>query len=1025
MSFSIIHLSDIHLVGNSDRINNRVIALKQACAGAIRNACDVVVAITGDVAYSGQTEQYQQADKILCEVSDYLRTEKNSNVSIVMVPGNHDCNFGNTNSVRDVLINSINPSIDADYFKTVNSTQENYAQFASKYGLQLNSVIETQEISVSGEKILFIKTNTAWMSVLHETPGRIIIPESMYPEIDHDDYKLIIALYHHPENWLNPDNKTKYIDFVRHNADIVLVGHEHLLDTYQQYNNTYSLLYNHGKELQDTDSAESAFSIFNFDETYQNYTLINFTWLDSGYKREDSIMMPFHRNAAVYESVFHPNDATLSVANDIGITINHFAKEDVILPDLYVCPYLRKTTYKASKKSSAIIKENVYDELKQNHINIITGSESSGKTAFMKSLYLMYAQDDICCIAINGCEIKTVDSSKLDDLIERYFVKQYSKAKLDEFRSLPKSKRVIIIDDIDYSALHGERRNTAIDYISDGFGCVYALLSSDVELPALLTLKSLNSMSSVVTYDILPLGNKKRRELISKWYHLHETTRDEEEIEKRIDSSAEQVDTFLGNGAGFIPAIPIFVICVLQNGDSFQQTYTGSQYGFLYETMIQKSLSSIAPEYKSSGAYNIDISIVSELAFYMLIHKKKTFSIDDISRIIDAFNISKKVEISKDDVIRKMIKAKIFYNDVSEGSLYKFKYPYIFYYFSGHYIAYHLNDEDVTTIIDEMSSKLYIEDYGNIMIFVCHFANNTRVIEAVLLNAYVTLDKFQLFDFKAADSVLSDISTAIKALIPNVIGADSDVECNKNDKLTRLDDAGINDGTVTDDSSVIDDELSDTEKDLAAISASFKTLDVLGQILQNYPGDIDGTLKVNIIDEIHKLGMRSVKAIIGTMGYLQNSLVEFIVERAKKENKAYRREDIESATKKLLDVLVSGMVRGMINKVAVSLNSPYLLPAAKEALLKENTISAKLILMDLKVNCLKTVDFQEITKLKEDLDNSKNTRFASCILSSIVSYYLSYNKCDYRLRAKLCAKFGFSEKEAQLKGQGRLLEQGY
>ena len=287
------------------------------------------------------------------------------------------------------------------------------------------------------------------------------------------------------------------------------------------------------------------------------------------------------------------------------------------------------------------------------------------------------------------------------------------------------------------------------------------------------------------------------------------------------------------------------------------------------------------------------------------------------------------------------------------------------------------------------------------------------------------MDKFQLFDFKAADSVLSDISTAIKALIPNVIGADSDVECNKNDKLTRLDDAGINDGTVTDDSSVIDDELSDTEKDLAAISASFKTLDVLGQILQNYPGDIDGTLKVNIIDEIHKLGMRSVKAIIGTMGYLQNSLVEFIVERAKKENKAYRREDIESATKKLLDVLVSGMVRGMINKVAVSLNSPYLLPAAKEALLKENTISAKLILMDLKVNCLKTVDFQEITKLKEDLDNSKNTRFASCILSSIVSYYLSYNKCDYRLRAKLCAKFGFSEKEAQLKGQGRLLEQGY
>lgn len=124
------------------------------------------------------------------------------------------------------------------------------------------------------------------------------------------------------------------------------------------------------------------------------------------------------------------------------------------------------------------------------------------------------------------------------------------------------------------------------------------------------------------------------------------------------------------------------------------------------------------------------------------------------------------------------------------------------------------------------------------------------------------------------------------------------------------------------------------------------------------------------------------------------------------------------------DMLLSGMVRGMINMVAQSLNSKHLLLAAREALEKEDSISARLVLADLKINCLKIPDYQEIALLKEQFDRS-NERFASSILSSIVGYYLSYNKCDYKFRAKLCSLFGFSEKKTMLETSKRLLEQGY
>lgn len=244
---------------------------------------------------------------------------------------------------------------------------------------------------------------------------------------------------------------------------------------------------------------------------------------------------------------------------------------------------------------------------------------------------------------------------------------------------------------------------------------------------------------------------------------------------------------------------------------------------------------------------------------------------------------------------------------------------------------------------------------------------------------------------------------------------------NRNLNLQRLDDAGINDGHVSDKSDTIEDEVTDKEKNLAAISASLKTLEVLGQILQNYPAEIDGTFKIDIIDEIHKLGMRSVQAIISTMGYLEETLVSAVMDRAIKKHEKLPRDEVALKVRKIVTVLISGMVRGMISKVATSLNSVYLLPAAKSALSAEDNISAKLILQELKLNCLDAPDYNEVQRLSNELEKDKN-QFAQCILSSIVSNYLKYNKCDHRLRSRFCQLFGFCEKKAFVNNQIALRE---
>ena len=1025
MSLSIVHISDIHIKGERDVILKRIAQLKTACASAVGFNNDVIILVSGDIAFSGQEEQYVYAACLFDELSDYITEQTHSRVRLLFVPGNHDCSLSNVSSAREVLISNMKPdSVDQEYYLQVSDVQKNFNDFSTKYQSQAGSLCSVIDFDIEGEKIAFLLINTAWMSSLHETPGAIVLPKQFYPNIDSRQYRAVFSAFHHPMNWLNPDYKSDFINYIRRVTDIAFVGHEHQRDQFSAKGMTWNFSEIHGKELQDSGSNDSAFSIITFDASMQNYEDIGYVWSEEAfsYIREYTRAHQYHKNIAAFETVFQPNAKTVEWMNDIGITVNHFAKDEVVLPDLFVWPELMPVDFSEDHRYQERIRDNILQIATQSNVTVFTGSASAGKTSFAKMIYLSFEHEDTCCIYLSGSDIKSADSQKITNVIDEAFIDQYGAEHLEKFKQLSRDKRIILVDDLDCMKLHGERRKAVLEFL-----CVYStkvivFMASAIEVPALLSAECFKELEKVPVYEIMPMGNRKRKELISKWYSLHNEWKDPEEIEKQIETSILQVDTFLGNGASFIPAIPVFIINVLQNSDAAQNSnFKGSQYGFLYESLIQKSLSTVSNVYKQPGAYNIDIGILSKLAFEILKAKKKSFTEDELQVIIQAFSEDRLLDISKDDFLRRMCEAKIFKKDIENGVGYKFRYPYIFYYFAGHHIAYNLNNEDVTSMVEYMSARLFNEDYGNIIIFVCHFANSVEVIESILLNAYCTLNSYEPFSFQKDNPLLQDIQIAVDALLPKVIGGNDEVFENRNLNLQRLDDAGINDGHVSDKSDTIEDEIAEKEKDLAAISASLKTLEVLGQILQNYPAEIDGTVKIDIIDEIHKLGMRSVQAIISTMGYLEEALVSVVMERAMKKSKELRRDEVAQKARQLVTVLISGMVRGMISKVAASLNSVYLLPAAKSALTAEDDISAKLILQELKLNCLDAPDYNELQRLKSELEKDKN-QFAQCILSSIVANYLKYNKCDHRLRSKLCQLFGFSERKTFVNNQIALLE---
>lgn len=1026
MCISVIHMSDIHIKDKDDLILSRVDELKRACVSSLPSNGIVVIVISGDIAQSGTKSQYELASGLLKSLSDYIVEQKGAQVKILCVPGNHDCDLTQDSSVRKKLIDSCRPDIiDGNYYNTVISgIQSQYREFAESLGIDQSKFLPRVEISCGENNILFLLANTSWMSVLDEKPGKTIIPCHLFENVSPDNYSIVFYVFHHPINWLDPDYKKQFITHVRQNADIILMGHEHERDSYEKTGNSFSVYCSHGKELQDRNSISSAFTVINFDRAIQNYTVIDFVWNDNMYKRvTETISNQYHKNIAAKKTVFTPNEGILQKANDIGIAINHFAKENVTLTDLFVWPDLGKSLYWNEHKGSFIIRKNTIEELEGNTINIFIGSFCSGKTTIAKALFLHEESTDNCCLLFKGSDFSSGDSSRIQDAIDNSYAHQYSKDRLEEFRQLPREKRFAIVDDFDLIKDVKGRRNAVLDYLNGFFGRITIILSSSIELASIISSQTISNLDDVVYYDILPFGNKKRFELISKWYRLDEYSLLEDEIVSRIDSAEVSINTLLGNGNAFIPAYPIFLISALQNIDAKKQTLSGSKYSYLYESLIQSNLSAISSNYASSGNYEIDIGILSKLAFNMLLDKTIRFSREQLDTSIRCIAEDHLLEISPRDFLQRMINARILYLDSGYGEVYRFMYPYMFYFFCGRYIAYHLGDSVVQNMIEYMSNRLYNETYGNIIVFVCHFANNSDIIDDVLLNAYNTLDTYKEFDFTNANPVFADIKDAVNSLVPKrIASSDADVSTNKQNRLSKMDEMGFIDGHVTKEESTINDELSESEKekDMASVVAALKTIEVLGEILQNYPTGIQGQRKLEMIDEIHKLSMRSIQAIIDTIKDLEQDLVDYVYEKATRTKKSVNKGEIIRATHHLINMLVSGMARGMIHQVALSLNSKHLLPAAKNSFENDNAISSKLILLDLKLNCLHLCNYDEIRKLKKDLDSRKEM-LSSRIVDSIVGYYLNYNTCDHDLRAKLCSLCGLSQQLSLIAAQRNLL----
>ncbi|WP_288741779.1 metallophosphoesterase, partial [uncultured Clostridium sp.] len=398
MELLLVHLTDIHIEAERDFdiLLGRSEAISRAIMLHITNVenTTIFLCVTGDITYSGTKEQFVYGTLFIGEIVDIIKKRYNKiMVQVVVIPGNHDCNFEDDFApTRELLLKNIDistatlPEIMKSY-TTIQSAYFEYADSLSKEGIGFgcqNDKILTENVfndEQNGITIRFHCINTAWCSSKHEIKGKMHFKiKDKYEKNEND---IVVTLMHHDESWLDWNDAENWKDYYKTYSDIVLVGHDHTAEyVYKENYNAASNYFIKGNQLYSSGNSEqSGFNILKIDLCANIQNFFSYKWNGSIYENIiDTKGIPFNRNR-FYKSGIELKKTVKDFLENMDMDLFSRYKDTLYLSDIFAYPTLRGEAL-TNKKSIVHYREKdtIMKAIWEKKFILILGEKEFGKT---------------------------------------------------------------------------------------------------------------------------------------------------------------------------------------------------------------------------------------------------------------------------------------------------------------------------------------------------------------------------------------------------------------------------------------------------------------------------------------------------------------------------------------------------------------------------------------------------------------------------------------------------------------------
>lgn len=350
-----LHVSDLHLSTGDRYEQNKLLKALIECVGSLRSHGESIdlMFVTGDVARTGATEEYQYANEILSSLTQAAGVGRHQ---VFIIPGNHDV----ARSEGRWLQRTLASEEESSAFFAGESSPHHYAKFdryadwydrffrGCRAWRRRTTCQPPATVIVRGYKLGVLAVNTALFSQDDKDcrqlwVGRRCLDEAV-EAMAGNAWNATFCLMHHPFDWLHDDERLVVKTKVLGAFNVILRGHRHETDVEADTANpTGGVVFAAGACYQ-TRKYPNSFLLGRLDLTTKMCRMSSFRYEDQPHEKWslDTSLGRGHKDTHATVRVPGVTDTPLTAASGASTgdlptsSVPVFHKGDTVPPDYFI-----------------------------------------------------------------------------------------------------------------------------------------------------------------------------------------------------------------------------------------------------------------------------------------------------------------------------------------------------------------------------------------------------------------------------------------------------------------------------------------------------------------------------------------------------------------------------------------------------------------------------------------------------------------------------------------------------------------
>ncbi|HWE84677.1 MAG TPA: metallophosphoesterase [Terracidiphilus sp.] len=1010
MSIVLVQLSDIHFQSPQTEVGKRAIRVARAVIAKAPTAEGYFLVLSGDIANTGDRKEYEIAEHFLEELKNELKSAGAESVHIIAVPGNHDLNLREEPDTRQLILESLEKYLvkPIDFngfnFEALISPQGNFFAFeASVTGTPQKTGSEKlhyqRVFQIGSRSIMFHCFNTAWLSRRHEIQSKLYIPLEALSGTTPAQTDLSVALFHHPYNWLDATNQRLLKQFVESQADVVLTGHEHDPGAERRLNIRGSGLdYLQAPAFDDPEVSENGFQILVVDFQNEDQEILQFKWDGVLFKEGPAATWRLNRNSQRPINPFDLRPEFRAQLLDMGTAFRHPRcvppQCKLRLRDLYVYPDLTlQRPEEAGTKTRGVesIKSPEIPQLLEKHPDIaIYGPDDCGKTALARVLYEDLMSKGSLPLLIQGDDLKgAAKEHLLSHAINTAIVEQYAAPDPGAYLQEAKAKKIAIIDGLEKARLSRPALAQVVAHLRLRFHKIVIFASDLFQIQDMATATEGNPLKGFERCRIKEFGRFHRHKLIRAWLSFGREDMEEiDGIEKEVSRIDQTISTLMGKNV--LPHFPVTILTILQMMESKETNNTANgAYGYMYEVLLKSALAKVNPR-------DVDekITYISGIGYRMFKAAHPVLTEEEIREVHAEY-------CSRYDMVRDFSKmmsdlksAEVL---VEQRGNYRFKYPYEYYYSVAKYFQDHAASASIRLELRTAVDYISGEANANVLIFYVYLTKDDELIRHIIASAQQMFNTFAPCDMESAVEFINQMTKTTPPPLVLECGNQSE---NRDEQNRRQDEAEEQELQVP--VGETDVKYSEALHPLAKITLSFKTLQILGQVIRNFTGSLEGPLKLEITRECYSLGMRTLSAILSMASSDIDGMRQYLGSLIAERTGITDQQKLATRTDEAIVWIGAAIGFGAVKRVSYAVGHGDLTTTYQRLIQSDRSLSTQMIDVVIKLDHFERVPEKELEEIRARVQKN---HFAYTVMRDIVADHLYLYSHDSPTMQKLGANW--------------------